>query len=620
MRKLTLSIISLLLITTSFANAQSRKSTHIQNPSFGSSSRYQIVEDPVIESEKEEKPEITTEKKSKKHLKSSERNFDSEAVQLSKSQNIQDFLEEKGFLVMTTGGTGSKSELSYKGYTSFCIKVYVNGVLANNPTTGEFDWNSIDVNSIESIEIDEVPALDEAQFAGCVIRITTKFQEEKAFIEVAGSGYENSAFDTWHARTYVAQSFNKFSYNFGAEVVQAKNEFERHKLLGTNKDNFANQDIFNFGWNADLNENLRLYGNDVFAYNQVKAYGTGSNYDTGIEDDISFRNNINASYSKENFKSESSICYNLGNVKYVNSYKANNIDNTGFNKIGITERINWIVDLTFGIDYEWLVSTSGSSRLAFNAGIGKKFSFGDFSVEPQVAGLFWYSGNGGAKVLPRLNFFWQGITLSLFRSCVLPTFNQLYWPDTSYAKGNLQLKPEEGWNLFFGFKRSDFPLWAQYSLSYYGNKVRWGSENGKLMPVNNGDAVYNVVTLGADFDFFDRHLSISGDGTYISARLCSTGKQIMWVPLWQTHAGVTVRMWKFTCVMDYAFTGYRYMSNDNVFYYPASHLLNASISVKPEEHIELYVKGTNLLDQRVPYHDNYYMPSRKITVGVKLEK
>ena len=56
MRKLTLSIISLLLITTSFANAQSRKSTHIQNPSFGSSSRYQIVEDPVIESEKEEKP------------------------------------------------------------------------------------------------------------------------------------------------------------------------------------------------------------------------------------------------------------------------------------------------------------------------------------------------------------------------------------------------------------------------------------------------------------------------------------------------------------------------------------------------------------------------------------
>ena len=156
MRKLTLSIISLLLITTSFANAQSRKSTHIQNPSFGSSSRYQIVEDPVIESEKEEEPEITTEKKSKKHLKSSERNFDSEAVQLSKSQNIQDFLEEKGFLVMTTGGTGSKSELSYKGYTSFCIKVYVNGVLANNPTTGEFDWNSIDVNSIESIEIDEV--------------------------------------------------------------------------------------------------------------------------------------------------------------------------------------------------------------------------------------------------------------------------------------------------------------------------------------------------------------------------------------------------------------------------------------------------------------------------------
>lgn len=94
----------------------------------------------------------------------------------------------------------------------------------------------------------------------------------------------------------------------------------------------------------------------------------------------------------------------------------------------------------------------------------------------------------------------------------------------------------------------------------------------------------------------------------------------MWIPEWQAHAGICARYKKMLLSVDYCYTSFRYETNDNTSYYPASHLLNASISVKPEEHIELYVKGTNLLDQRVPYHDNYYMPSRKITVGVKLEK
>lgn len=618
------SAVVLLLSFPVYSQTVNRKSTHIQNPSFGSSSRFLIIEDSVIESEPEEETAIlpVQEEKNEKPVHknfspASSKFYSSEKIENSKSQNIQEFLQEQGLLVMTTGGTGSKSELSFKGYTSFCIKVYINGVLANNSTTGEFDWNSIDVNSIESIEISEVPELDEAEFAGCIIRITTKFSKDHAMIEVASGGYENSIFDSIKCRTHFSQGFGNFSYNAGAQIDHSKNEFERPALFGTNKDNFSTEAVLNYGWNVDLAKNARLYGNNVFSYNRLKAFGTGPDYDTGIEEDVTSRNNVNFSFSNENIKSDTAFSYNLGNVRYVTSYAYNQITDTNFNRIALTERFFGFCDLTAGVVYEWLPSDTNSNRLQWNAGAGKKFEFGEFSIEPQVIGLFWHNNQSGARVLPRLNMAWQGVNLSLYRSCVLPTFNQLYWPDTGYAKGNPDLKPEEGWAAFVGFKRDDFPVWANYTFSYYGNKIRW--INGAT-PSNIGDAFYNVVTVGGEAKFLDNHLVITGEGTYTSARLCDTGKQIMWVPEWQAHAGISGYYGAFRGSIDYSFTSYRYTSNDNVFYLPAYHMLDATVSFKPVSELELYAKGTNLLDQRVPYYDNYYMPSRKITVGVKLEK
>ncbi|MCR4789824.1 MAG: TonB-dependent receptor plug domain-containing protein, partial [Treponemataceae bacterium] len=85
--------------------------------------------------------------------------YTSQDIEKSAASSLPDFLQEKGFLILSSGGSGTKTEVSYKGFTSFCIRVYVDGVYANSPTTGEFDWNSIAIDSIESIVISEVPQL-----------------------------------------------------------------------------------------------------------------------------------------------------------------------------------------------------------------------------------------------------------------------------------------------------------------------------------------------------------------------------------------------------------------------------------------------------------------------------
>lgn len=592
--------------------------THIENPSYGNSSRFQVVQNDDTGEQKKEQEEPVQNKI--QNEEAHKRVFDSQKINESKSLSVQEFLESKGFLVMTSGGAGSASQLSYKGYTSFCIKVYVDGILANNSSTGEFDWNSIDINTIEKIEIEDTPALSDTEFAGCIVRITTKNFQDKLIIDTGVSSYQKNLFDTWYAKAFYAKSFEKFKFNLGTSLFSAENEFEKPSNLGTNLDNFSRQGNAHFGWNVRLSDNTSLSGKNSFNYNNLKTYNSGSSLNNGIETDISTFNNVKFSYQSLTVKSDTDFLFNFANVEYINSRLTSNIDNTGFFKTGISENIKWLCDFTAAINFEWLSYNPSSNRITANLGAGKKFQIGKFSIEPQLATLIWFNQNFGIRLLPRLTMSFEGLSLSFFRECTLPTFNQLYWPKTSYASGNPTLNSEDGWSAFLGFKRDDFPLWAQYKFSYYGNKICWTSQNGKLIPANSADGIYNVVTLGIEQNFFDSILKVSLDATYTSARLCSTFKQIMWVPEWQAHAGICINVWRIIFNADYSFTGRRWASNENVFFYPEFHLLDITLTARCTDSVQAYLKVNNLLDQKIAWHDSYYIPSRKFTIGIKIEK
>lgn len=592
--------------------------THIENPSYGNSSRFQVIQNDDTGEQKKEQEEPVQNKI--QNEEAHKRVFDSQKINESKSLSVQEFLESKGFLVMTSGGAGSASQLSYKGYTSFCIKVYVDGILANNSTAGEFDWNSIDINTIEKIEIEDTPALFDTEFAGCIVRITTKNFQDKLIIDTGVSSYQKNLFDTWYAKAFYAKSFEKFKFNLGTSLLSAENEFEKTSNLGTNLDNFSRQGNAHFGWNVRLSDNTSLSGKNSFNYNNLKTYNSGSSLNNGIETDISTLNNVKFSYQSSTVKSDTDFLFNFANVEYINSRLTSNIDNTGFFKTGISENIKWLCDFTAAINFEWLSYNPSSNRITANLGAGKKFQIGKFSIEPQLATLIWFNQNFGIRLLPRLTMSFEGLSLSFFRECTLPTFNQLYWPKTSYASGNPTLNSEDGWSVFLGFKRDDFPLWAQYKFSYYGNKICWTSQNGKLIPANSADGIYNVVTLGIEQNFFDSILKVSLDATYTSARLCSTFKQIMWVPEWQAHAGICINVWRIIFNADYSFTGRRWASNENVFFYPEFHLLDITLTARCTDSVQAYLKVNNLLDQKIAWHDSYYIPSRKFTIGIKIEK
>lgn len=595
------------------------------------------IEDVVKENNSDDEPLVQDQQSMKEVNVISDHFYDSETIENSNTQSLPDFLQQKGFLIMASGGKGTKTELSYKGYTAFCIKVYVDGILSNSPTTGEFDWNSIDIDSIESIVITEAPQIGISEFAGASILITTK-GNKKGFLatDTAFSSYETNFMDEVFQSVNYGAAKGKFYYRAGASVSFSDNEYSRGKNEVTgrpeiNKSNFSKMANANFGWNANLNSNWSFSGSDSFAYNQVKAHGTGDKLTSGIEEDFTTQNSVTAVYQKDNFRSQTIFSYFYGQVDYLNSYTRNrtDMDITNVQNISLRENVSWIFDVSAGYREEHLFSNQ-SDRHELDLGISKEHEWGLFKFTPCVQFLTYGTKsqffndaqyNWNFEFLPRLTVsFADWVTVSASRTMVLPTFNQLFWPESGYASGNPELDPEQGWSITAGLKNQKIPVYGRFTYSYYENKIRWASVGGKLLPSNTKNADYYVGVLGYDQEVWKNHLKLQADGTLTKAILRDTKTQIMWVPLYQIHAGAEFNYKGFEAQSDYVYTSYRFCENENLTFYPGFHMLDVTLAYQFNPEFKIYIRGTNLIDENVPYHDGYYLPSRKWTLGMKINR
>lgn len=687
-----------------------------------------------VSEKKSSRKKFNTDKTSKSN---SSRNFDYNTIEKSNSASLSDFLRQKGFLVMSSGGMGSKQELSFKGFTSFCIKVYVDGIYANNPATGEFDWNSIDLDSIESIEVSEKPRLGATEFAGCSIYITTKqgaaingkdgreeVGESNLSSESNGDNTGNAggtiathtAFSSYETKFFdsVFQSVrysncadtnsdgtNNFKYDIFSSIGFYDNFYKKGNYGAVNSFNPSQNANVNFNWSDVINKNISMTGSNIFSFNQLKVLNSGQNLTTGLERDYMTKNDISINLKYDMFEFITNLSYFYGQVDYlekydITNYKNSDIDQTNSQMVYFSENMTnqWIDAFVSYRETHSFSANKDRHEICF--GLGKKYDFEKydidwFSIEPNFSLLFYSTASTTLETknstdldsqnmtwyfeyLPSLMLYLDDFFISAYRLLTLPTFNQLYWPETSYARGNKSLKPESGWAASLGYK-SDFPIFATFTYSYYENKIRWTSikdDEGKviLMPANTANADFYAFTLGYEQEVWKKNVSVkdtqkalslqegtnerslqtknaslilSVDGTVTEARLRENLKQIMWVPEYQAHGGISFKYGGLELSTDYSFTSKRYKTNDNSSSYPAIHLLNASVSYdfiegkanslhsdktdksekseKPEksraEKFLIYAKATNLLDQKVVYHDGYYIPSRKWTLGVK---
>lgn len=594
------------------------QSTRIENPSYGGSSRYQVTPVPTGEPEiPADSPDVSdspvednSETDTARTVVSSV--FNSEDITAARAVSLPDFLLTKGFLVMTSGGAGSKSNLSYKGYAGFCVKVYIDGISANNLDTGEFDWNSVNLDTVESIEIDETPALTDFDFACCIVRITTK-RGNHITVNSGVLSYESNPFDTEFLNFSMSNGGKKGGFRLGAFLLAAENEYKNPEGR-THLYNGSHQSNVSAGWNVFLFDSLNLSGTHSFYYNKLKCTNTGSDLNAGIEKDLSAVNSVSLLWSGANFTSKTDIQVNYSDCLYYSDVRARTFDSLPVVRCSLNEYFSWLLDFLFAVEFDCLAESPARNRIAVNTGVAKSFSFGELSMEFQLKTPFLYNKSFGFTIVPCAEMSYKGFYAVAFREYILPTFNQLYYPETSQSAGNPNLKPESGWSFKAGFHRGDVPVYADYKFSYYGNKIRWTSDGGQLKPENISDGIFNVITLGFQQKWFGC-LDTSAEVIWTSAKLKDTWKQIMWVPEWSAHVNATFSLGMFQVSADYSYTGKRPASNDNILFYEPLHLLNASVSISPKPWLTIYFRAANILNQRVYWHDSYSNPSRGYTLG-----
>lgn len=541
--------------------------------------------------------------------------YDREEIEKSNSINLADFLTKQGYTVMNTGGTGSMSNVSIKGYAGFCIKVYIDGVLANNPTTGEFDWNQISLDSIVSIEIQNFPVENQLQFAGSVIKITTKAYGKKMFTNTTQViSYEGSLFDTVEQTNSFQNSTEKSVYKIGANLRYAKNEYltPRNQVNQYNKSFLAQID----GSWQHYTKSGSLSGSAFLGTNQIKALHTGTSYDVGVEQDINSRLSLKNVFWGDRIWQTVGLNYSFVDVEYDPSI--NRHETTNVNDIEIVYNLDFKNGLNlFNTVIEEFSPSMKSSRLQLQTKISYENQLADWIKLYASAGSdIWYTKTFNYEVVPCLRFILPfGISTAAYREFVLPTFNQLYWNGTG-GTGNPNLNPEDGWSGVISWKQFDF-IYTDLQASWYGNKIRWTgkTENGGMTPENTGNATYLTATIGSEHSW--SHFDYNGRINYTKATL-ENGNQIMWVPYWTGVLNLNFNFRKFIWSINSTYTGKRFISNDNrAGYYKPYLLIDVSQSWNFTKDWTLVIKCANLLDQRYIYHDNYSAPGRSVSVIVK---
>ena len=558
------------------------------------------------------------------------------------------------------GGFGSTATLYIRNFSGSAVAVLVDGVQVNSAQSGEFDLNRIPPESIERIEV--VSGACDSRYsvsgaAGGIVNIVTKTGSARRFSAgISTLSYENSPFDTnradffaggknWSFSTSYTNAKNAFTYETGGKIKQRINAGAE----GLSADaGFAGL-LFDGALAYTLKES--------FYYGSVFCPGTQTSVTIGFQRDFfnssSFSFRVPEAFS--GFADVSGkIFYKYDGISYVenvqkepsgSNYSNHKLHSAGANvsaKIFCTDfaLMNVSVDFTDNI----LCSTDCTESVVSrpDAGISSGFDIyaGCFTIYPFCKLLIRENNyvpvpKIGVKCdIPFKTEASSGLQIKIlanaYRMFMFPTLNQLYWKDTGYAKGNPDLKNEDGYGADLSFKtevlRNGIRVFSAdigAFSAYYMDKIQWASgAGGKLIPKNMGEAAYfggNVSLSAVPAKWFSFGIQYDLSLTYLlsDGLTLADNKRIMYTPV-NKIGGVLTFGFPFGVLSFYpSWTDKRYVSNANIRYLEPYFLLDINFTADIGKGFKLSVALNNATNSRYYEVDEYPMPGISLKAGLK---
>jgi len=226
-----------------------------------------------------------------------------------------------------------------------------------------------------------------------------------------------------------------------------------------------------------------------------------------------------------------------------------------------------------------------------------------------------------------------GVRGNIGTSFRVPTFDDLYWPDEVWARGNSELKPETSTNFDLGllFSRKNWAM-LHGEVSYFNSEVTdlisWSADaSGVWMPMNVGQANIKGIETAVKYHLPQRLAYFELYHTWMRATDATpnglnNGKRLIYRPDHKFDAVVGTQVKGLSLNFIYQWIGKRFISPDNVRSLPAYELLNGNVGFTlplGDFAVETKFQVNNLLDKSIYAIDGYPSPGRefRFSLGVR---
>lgn len=587
-----------------------------------------------------------------------------EEIERSHFQTVTEVLQKAGGLnVKSYGGYGNASSIYIRGFSGGNVALLVDGVPVTSSQSDEFDLSRINTAEIERIEI--VKGGSDTKYnvngaCGGLINIVMKKKHRPGW-KIYGSLSNLSYYPgTYYYKRNPEKSISKWNdlfdgqnvdfgfgignewvyWNAGGAFHRAANHFLYRDAAGKKRRRVDNE-VYDGSGSTSLQfsfpHQIQLLFSDDFYYADKNIPGPMTSTVIGKQKDVYNKASlvVDADFvGTDLIDTELQLTHKFDQIAYrepgtdslhrLHSFYAVNRWNF--------RPLSWY-SMTVGGDftYDYLDSTDCGKVNKFSGGgyVTAEFSLGTVARLVQSTKCIYYKEH--PVVIPKLGvifFLPAGFSLksNFYRVFKEPSLNQLYWGETTYARGNPNLRCEDGFggDLILQYEKMGV-LRAESSMyaNYYLDKIQWGSNAlGQWTPSNVGQAVYfgsdhslttdfsDVFQAGIDYSFVLSYL-LTGELTFRDDR------RIMYTPLHNFGFHMNFSWKSGNIGLVGKFVSERYVSNLNISALDPFFTLDIHFQQNITSLLTLFCSVKNFCNVSYFETEDYPMPGGSITLGIK---
>lgn len=478
-----------------------------------------------------------------------------EEIVNSGSTTLAEVLQhEVGVQVVNNGPLGSVASLSIRGSEAAQVLVLIDGIRMNSAQNGQFDLSQLPIalEQIERIEILRGPASNVygANALGGVVQIITKKATDQPLTSLS---WKESRWNTRQLSLTTAQKIDTFSFRLGISDDSSDGSRDNSELDQNRYDASIGVDLprdFNLEISASyLDKESGVPG--ATSYPSLNAYQTDKNSFAAVT--------LQGPAGNSNLKIQGS--YQRKHNNYVDPDSWVPTDDTHIIK---SKTFMIQDDFTLGSN-QLLVGGEFSknelnSTTAGNRDQKQSALFGEFSrwitagFKTTLGLRYDNPSNFDSQISPRLAMLLKlssstNLRGSIAKAFRAPTLNDLYWPETLYAKGNPDLDPETGLEYELAVDHN-FNKKDRLSMSIFLRKVKdlinWAPDSSYVWkPTNLNDAEIYGTEISATYVPV-KFATLTGNYTYLHAVNETTDEFIDTKPRHQINALIDLGPWEKT--------------------------------------------------------------------------